>query len=181
MESRSLKFDGRNMKEQIVVHKLNESGEEMMSYQGRIIESTGNSVTLEAHFDRERVDLAGITLVRGDRFRETFYSDRWYNTFAIYSADGEQFKGWYCNITRPAKIRDGHVHAEDLALDLVVLPDGEWLVLDEDEFDLMDLPIDDRLRARRALEALINHARQQTGPFAALSQDDNLKHGEIQT
>lgn len=166
------------MKEQITVHKQNESGEEVMSYQGWIIQSTPNSVTLEANFDREMLEIAGITLVKGDRFRETYHTDRWYNTFAIYSRDDGHFKGWYCNITRPAKIGYGHVYADDLGLDLIVLPDGEWRVLDEDEFDRMELHGDDRQRARQALQALITHVQKKTGPFRQLAKNDDPQEGE---
>ena len=46
---------------------------------------------------------------------ETFYSDRWYNIFEIYDRDDDQFKGWYCNIGKPAMIEDDFVSYVDLA------------------------------------------------------------------
>ena len=56
-------------------------------------------------------------------------------------------KGWYCNITRPARFGPGRVTAEDLALDVFVYPDGRTLVLDEEEFADMKLPASGRREA----------------------------------
>ena len=109
-------------------------------------------MTLRAHFDRSSVELPGLSLHRGDIFIETFYSDRWFNTFAVFDADGGRFKGWYCNVTRPARIDNNHIYAEDLALDLVLLPSGEEFLLDEEEFEALEISPEDRGMARQALE-----------------------------
>ena len=153
------------MSDKIIVHKLNEKGEEVWRYEGEMLESATTSVTLEAYFDREDVDFHAISLKTGDRFVETFHTDLWYNTCAIFDSVDDRFKGWYCNITRPAKIKNGHVYADDLALDIIVYPDRSWLILDEDEFDELVLPPEDRDRALHAIEVLIDHARNKEGPF----------------
>jgi len=152
-------------KKSITVHKLNEQGIEVWQYKGAVVERTENSLTLRAHFDRDDVQLFGLNLERGDLFVETFYKDRWYNIFAIYDREGKQHKGWYCNITRPAIIEDGHIYAEDLALDLLVFPDGRLEVLDEDEFDALELLEDDRRAALQALDELRCLANLHEGPF----------------
>lgn len=162
----------RSMKKNIVVHKLNETGKEVWQYKGTILKTSSRSVTLEAQFDRDLVKFHGIMLTKGDRFVETFYSDRWYNTFAIYDANDDHFKGWYCNITRPARIETGHVYADDLALDLIVYPNGEWLVLDEEEFDQLSIPQEDQERARDALKNLIEEVRNREGPFHSISMNE---------
>ena len=157
------------MQKPIKVHKLNEKGIEVWCYEGVVISKTDSSVTLEATFDRDEVVFEGLHLKRGDRFVETFYSDRWYNIFEIYdSLDGE-LKGWYCNICRPAQIEDGHVYAEDLALDLIVYPEGNWRTLDEDEFSELALHPQDQEQARGALDQLIDLARRRKGPFEILA------------
>lgn len=161
------------MKDRIVVHKLNEMGLEVWRYKAQILETTPTSVTIEARFDREKVEFHGITLENGDRFVETFHTDRWYNTFAIFDADDNQFKGWYCNITRPARIESGNIYADDLALDLIVYPDGRWLVLDEDEFDQLTITQEDRERARDALHSLIGFAQGREGPFHSIADDES--------
>ncbi len=153
------------MSDKIIVHKLNEKGVEVWHYEGEMLESTATSVTLEAFFDREDVDFHEISLKTGDRFVETYHTDLWYNTFAIFDSEDDRFKGWYCNITRPAKIKNGHVYADDLALDIIVYPDRSWLILDEDEFDELVLPREDRDKALNAIEVLIEYARNKEGPF----------------
>jgi protein associated with RNAse G/E len=92
-----------------------------------------------------------ITLKRNDRFVETFYSDRWYNIFEIYDRDDGRFKGWYCNIGKPASIADDFVSYVDLALDLWVSANGRQTVLDEDELE--ELHLDDELK-RKTYESL---------------------------
>lgn len=154
-----------NPGDRIVVHKLNEQGVEVWTYAGRILGATPTTITLEASFNGPESDFHGLPLRQGDRFVETFHSDRGYNIFAIHDAEDAQFKGWYCNITRPAVFSDGHIHAEDLALDLIVLPDGETIVLDEDEFGSLDLADDERKVALETLARLREWARQRAGPF----------------
>lgn len=156
------------MRETITVHKLNAHGEEVWRYQGFVLQRTESSVTLEAFFDRGEVEFFGIHLRRGDRFVETFYNDRWYNIFTIFDVLDGQLKGWYCNITRPARIEDSHIYADDLALDLVVKPEGQYHVLDQDEFEALDLPPEDQQHALKALEELETWALKRTGPFQRL-------------
>ncbi|NIS80356.1 MAG: DUF402 domain-containing protein [Anaerolineales bacterium] len=153
------------MNEPITVHKLNERGEEVWRYSGNVLHRSATSVTLEARFDGEDVEFFGLFLRYGDRFVETFYKDRWYNVFRIYDVDDGRLKGWYCNITRPAQIKDNHVFADDLALDLVVRPDGQSQVLDADEFAALELSPEERNHAMSALEQLISLAATHAGPF----------------
>jgi len=80
-----------------------------------------------------------VVLKKGDRFVEHYYADRWYNIFAVYDRDDGQIKGWYCYIGKPAVIDDGVVSYVDLALDLWVSVNGKQTVLDEDEFEKLDL------------------------------------------
>jgi predicted RNA-binding protein associated with RNAse of E/G family len=153
------------MNETITVHKLDDRGNELWRYSGTLVRKDGSSVMLVAHFDRDDVEFHGLRIRRGDRFIETFYRDRWYNIFAIYDADDNRLKGWYCNITRPANIEDGHVYAEDLALDLIVLPNGSMHVLDEDEFAQLELHPEEHANALRALSHLQALAAERQFPF----------------
>jgi predicted RNA-binding protein associated with RNAse of E/G family len=74
-------------------------------------------------------------------------------------------KGWYCNIVRPARLEPEHIWSVDLALDLVVLPDGRWVVVDQEEFRKLELPEWDCLNALAALRQLGRLARAQQAPF----------------
>jgi hypothetical protein len=95
----------------------------------------------------------GIQLKRADRFVELFYTDRWYNIFEIHDRDTDALKGWYCNISQPAVFESDEVLSFiDLALDLWVTPDGNQIILDEDEFK--DLNLDESTR-NKALETTL--------------------------
>ncbi|HEY47752.1 MAG TPA: DUF402 domain-containing protein [Anaerolineae bacterium] len=153
------------MNPSITVHKLNENGQEVWRYRGEVLERSDNSVTLQAHFDHDDLDLHHVQLRRGDRFIETFYSDRWYNIFAIFDVDDHHHKGWYCNITRPARLEAEDVYAEDLALDLIVTPERKLLVLDEDEFAALEISAEERQRALETMAALKAMATNNSGPF----------------
>jgi protein associated with RNAse G/E len=101
---------------------------------------------------------------RGDRLVETFYSDRWYNVFAVYDRDDGALKGWYCNVTRPATITDTAVSSDDLALDVWVSPDGAVTVLDEEEFAALELSDADRAMALDAVQQLLRLAESDLLP-----------------
>ena len=142
------------MNEPIRVLKCNLGGEVIWQYEGRVLERKSNAVVLEAFFNRPDTPFMDVILKENDRFVETFYTDRWYNIFEIYDRDDGSFKGWYCNIGRPAQVADGTVSYIDLALDLWVSPVGKQTVLDEDEFVALSLGKDDRERALAGLAEL---------------------------
>ncbi len=142
------------MSEKITVDKLSPQGELKWRYEGELLERGENWVRLEAFFDRDNIVVAGIPLQRGDRFVETYYSDRWYNIFEIHAGESGALKGWYCNITRPANILSDRLEYVDLFLDLWVSPDGRQTVLDEEEFQAADLEEETRRSARQALAEL---------------------------
>jgi len=128
----------------ITVQKKNPAGAVTYQYEGVLLEHGENFVKLEALFDREDMPFQDVVFKTGDRFVEYYYSDRWYNVFAIHDKDDDRIKGWYCNIGMPAVIENGVVSYIDLALDLWVSADWRQTVLDEDEFNELDL--DDGLR-----------------------------------
>jgi uncharacterized protein len=119
--------------------KKNLAGEVTWQYDSKELRRDENSITVEAFFNRDDMPFQEIILKRNDRFVETFYTDKWYNIFEIYDRDDGELKGWYCNITKPAVIEDGHVSYVDLALDLWVSANGRRTVLDEDELEELDL------------------------------------------
>lgn len=141
----------------IKVQKKNPAGDVTYQYEGELLKRDENSIILEALFDRADMPFMGVLFKTGDRFVEYYYTDRWYNIFAIHDRDDGQIKGWYCNIGMPAVIEDGVVSYVDLALDLWVSTDGEQTVLDEDEFESLDL--DEKLRsdALQGLNELKTH------------------------
>jgi uncharacterized protein len=147
---------------QINVIKKDLQGQETWRYTGRVVERGDNYVLLEANFNREDTPFHGIVLKKGDRFVEAFFVDRWYNIFEIYDHEDDRLKGWYCNIGFPAEITDDQVSYVDLALDLLVYPDGRQLILDEDEFKEMPLSPQEQRHALQALEELQREFKHKT-------------------
>lgn len=139
----------------IVVIKLNTQRQETWRYSGRIISQESNSILIEAFFNREDLPFHGITLRKNDRFLERYYADRWYNIFEIHDWEDDALKAWYCNVTTPAQISKEKITYVDLALDLLVYPNGDYLILDEDEFNDLDIDHHSRHEARSALNELI--------------------------
>ena len=130
----------------IAISKLNLSHQETFRYTGRVLRRRPDAVLVEAFFNRPDLPLHGIVLGNGDRFIEVYFSRRWYNVFEMHDRQDGHLKGWYCNVTMPAEFSPEQVAYVDLALDLLVFPDGKQLVLDEDEFT--SLAIDEKIRAQ---------------------------------
>jgi uncharacterized protein len=140
--------------DQVGVYKLNTEKQETWFYKGNVLNRTPDSILLEAFFNRPDKPFHGILLAEGDRFIEKYFSNRWYNIFEIHDRETDTLKGWYCNVTYPAVFEEGKVSYIDLALDLLVYPDGRQLVLDEDEFEDLHLNETDSKNARDALSEL---------------------------
>jgi uncharacterized protein len=153
------------MNASVTVHKLDHLGREVWRYPGRLLERQANLWKLEAIYGRGEGDMAGLYLRPGDRFVETFYADRGYNVFEVHDADSDVLKGWYCNLARPARLEAHDVYQEDLALDLVVLPDRSMHVLDEDEYEALGLAPAERLSVEAALAELKALAAAGRPPF----------------
>jgi len=159
------------MLEAVTVDKLNLAGEVTVTWQGQVLRRSQNEVVREAVFTHSARDLGYVRMGPGDRFVEHYYTDRWYNVFALYDANGGVFKGWYCNITRPAEISrepggGWRVRAVDLALDYFRQPGGREFILDEDEFAALPLDAAEVSAARAALAELRALANAGQGPFA---------------
>jgi predicted RNA-binding protein associated with RNAse of E/G family len=155
------------MKKQLTVRKLDHMGQQVTAYPGRVLQRDDSTIVLRTSWDRAPLDVGYVLLEPGDRWAEHFYADRWYNIFEIRSSNG-RLKGWYCNVTRPARITADEVSAEDLALDLWVVPDGEMLVLDEDEFAALSLSPAEREAAQNALAELQAMVAQRMPPFDSI-------------
>lgn len=145
--------------------KLNERGEFELSYEGVLRERTDGNVCIDAVFALPDRDLGYIKLRRGDRFREWFYRDRWFNIFRVEDVESKALKGWYCNITRPSIIGARQVAAEDLCLDVFVYPDGRTLLLDEDDFAELSLPTHEAEKAWQAVDAVRCLVSKRLPPF----------------
>ncbi len=163
---------GKMNTEHVVVIKQNTAYEETWRYDGEILKQDSHKVLLEAFFNRQDMPFHGIILKQHDRFLELYFSDRWYNIFEIHDRDDDEVKGWYCNVTFPAQMENGKITYVDLALDLWVYPDGKQLVLDEDEFEVLEISPEYKNSALQALEELKNLFKTQRNfnPFELFDQ-----------
>jgi hypothetical protein len=149
--------------ESVTIIKKTPAGAETWRYPGDVLQQTETGILVIAHFNRADSAFHGIHLTKGDPFIEAYYSDRWYNLFEIYDRDSGALKGWYCNVTFPAEFTDGTVEYRDLALDLLVYPDGRQLLLDEDEFAELDIGPAERARALQAVDELRSLFKENPG------------------
>jgi hypothetical protein len=108
------------------------------------------------------VDLGFVRFEPGDVFTEHYWRDRWYSVKEVRDGRGA-LKGWYCDVARPVRVREGLLVSEDLDLDLWVSADGRTILrLDEDDFASSGLSERDPPaagEARRALDELERLAR----------------------
>lgn len=144
----------RRAEVRIRVQKKNPAGEVTYEYEGVLLRRDDHSIVLEALFDRADMPFMDVVFKTGDRFIEYYYTDRWYNIFAVHDRENGNVKGWYCNIGKPAEFEDDGVSYVDLALDLWVSASGQQTVLDEDEFEALGLNEELKVAALRGLEEL---------------------------
>jgi hypothetical protein len=108
-----------------------------------------------------------IRFEMGDRFTEYYYLDRPCALWKIEQPDGA-VKGWYCNVnTLPAR-KDDVLSFNDLILDVLVYPDGRFMVLDRDEFAAArdaGLPREQAQLAERGIAEIIWLLHHGAPPF----------------
>ena len=138
----------------ITVAKVGHDGEVLLRYAGELVYVDDRQLVARCPWPSDATyDLGPFNISAGDIFVEFYYPDEWFNIFAIYDGFG-LLKGWYCNITYPVEIRRDEIRWHDLALDLLVLPDGEQQELDRAEYEALDLTAATRAKAEAALETL---------------------------
>ena len=154
--------------DEVTVRKLDPAGGEKWRWQAVVRQATATSVVVEARYNAGDADRFGIAFRGGDRLLESYFADRWYNVFTVFAAETGDFKGWYCNVSRPAQWLDGEVTWVDLERDVVVHRGGRSAVLDEEEFAARALSAHERAAALSAVADLLQSARTRTGPFASV-------------
>lgn len=142
------------MKPDVTIIKSNHLGKELGRYKGKVIQRSADEVLIEAPFSLDHAMMIDIPIQRGDRFLETYFSKHWYNIYEIRDKQDDDLKGWYCNVAYPAELSEGLIAFRDLALDLVVYPDGRQVVLDEEEFQALGLEPGLEAQARAGLTEL---------------------------
>ena len=149
------------------IRKILPDGSIKIEYQGTLREITDDFISIDTGWSREPLYLGYVLFEPDDKWIETFFFKRWYNIFRIASGKGE-LKGFYINITKPPVIGQDTIDWEDLAIDLWVRPDGSYLVLDEDEFEELDLALEIKEKAIKTLEEVKTMIERSQGPLAEI-------------
>ncbi|MFJ3233256.1 DUF402 domain-containing protein [Streptomyces sp. NPDC086787] len=134
---------------------LVKGGRTKIRYPAELLADDGVHLRVRAPWAADGVrDFGFVRFEPGDVFTEHYWRDRWYAVKEVRAADGT-LKGWYCDITRPARLSGTDLVVEDLDLDLWRSADGtDVLRLDEDEFAASGLAGTDPAAATAALAAL---------------------------
>lgn len=141
----------------ITVFKQNHLGEPVFSWESELIAESPTCRLVRANFSgADSVAVDKVTFRKGDLMMERYYTDRWYNVFEVRQGSSDQVKCWYINLSYPALFTVKSITWRDLALDLVVYPDGEYRLLDEDEFHALLLPLEIRNRCLETVKEILS-------------------------
>ncbi len=140
----------------LTVFKQNQLGEPVFSWQVELITETSTSRLVSAGFSgADAVPVDKVTFRKGDLFLESYYTDRWYNVFEVHQGTTDHVKCWYINLSNPAQFSEDGIIWQDLALDLLVYPNGEYKLLDEDEFNALSLEPEIRNRCLETVREIL--------------------------
>jgi protein associated with RNAse G/E len=157
----------------VILVKLAPDGSEAARYPGTVIarHDPETWVVVEAVWTYRQIEVAGLTFSPGDVLAEWFSPHHDFNVFAVHSPSG-RFKGWYANVTYPARLNaqtsPPTLVWHDLYIDLIVLPDGASVIADEDELaesgiEQNDPPLHSRIL--RARDELLRRLEHRLPPF----------------
>ena len=153
--------------QRITIFKQNHLGEPIFNWEGELADESPTCRMISARFSgADAVPVDKVVFRKGDLMLERYYTDRWYNIFEVHQGETDQVKCWYINLSQPARFSTGSITWQDLALDLVVYPDGEYRLLDEDEFEEITLTPEVRTRCLETVREI-------------LSQPDSIKPGLV--
>ena len=156
------------MHKTITIIKRNEHSQPVFQYQAEVIRQNEKGILVSSVFELPSVIEEKITIYRGDLFEEWYPYQKWFNIYQIYAGQTAQVKAWYCNICRPFLFHEDVLEFDDLALDLLVYPDGRQTILDRDEFRALRISGHERRMALEGLEELQNIFNQ--GKLGDLSE-----------
>jgi len=132
----------------ITIVKRDYHGVIRWQYKGTLVSKSDKEIVIEAYFDREATSVGNIILNKGDRFVETYFTDRWFDILEIHDKDDDHIKGWYCDIGFPVKKPSSDLlFFIDLELDLLVDADGDQMVLDLERFESLEIDQETRKKA----------------------------------
>ena len=154
---------GEGARIQVVLLRCN--GSVRHSWLGSLARADGSHVVLHAVATR-RLIFPDLVIHKGDKLEVYFDRREWFYIQKYLSTDG-RVRGWYCNIGTPITFEDSTIKTQDLILDLFVRPNGEYRVIDEDEFEaeIPNLPARTVRRVLAAKQKLIRIIKTRQPPF----------------
>lgn len=162
----------------LTVVKLAPDGAEAARYAGDVIGGLDQDgwIVVHAKWTHRSIELDGLAFCPGDGLLEWFSPRHPFNAFAVLSPEG-LLKGWYANVTYPARV-DLAVNPpvliwHDLYVDLVGLPDKSFTIRDDDELLASGLrTLDPALHGEilRARSEMIRRFAEALPPFSTDSE-----------
>ena len=155
--------------ERITVRVLKYDGTEYRRWEGTLAQRDESLIVIDAEFADDVLHHLLGNIRRGTRTIEYYWLDRWYNIFQFLDSDGAT-KLFYCNVNMRPEISRGILSYIDLDLDILVLPDSSYQVLDLEEFEAnaARYGYTDQVKrqAHAALAELISMIETRQFPFA---------------
>jgi len=151
------------------VQKIGFSGERKTRYPGIVVDAGAPPpwIAVKCAWTLPALEMNGLQLIPGDALIEFFSPAHPYNVFRVHAPDGA-VRGWYANVTYPTVVHGNELDWHDLWLDLIVLPDGSFVVRDQDELEESGLAaVDPELHAAivASCEELVGLAVSRLFPF----------------
>ena len=147
-------------------------GSRSRSWTAELLERSSDLLTFRGTFDAD-VEHADLGLIRrGTVSYEFYWLGRWYNIFR-FEEPGGALRNFYCNVSMPPVYENDTLEYVDLDIDILVLPDLSYSILDRDEFSLNI----ERFRysdevianAKKACNDLTDMIRSRSFPFDSAS------------
>ena len=95
-----------------------------------------------------------------------YYDDKWYNIISMVRKTGIYY---YCNIASPSLYDGEAIKNIDYDLDVKVFPDGEYMILDENEYqyhsEIMNYPENIKNIIEKELKNLLKLIENKEKPF----------------
>lgn len=158
--------------ESITVRVLKHDGAEYRRWQAHIAHREDPLIVLDAEFDVDVTHHLLGEIKRGTKTVEYYWLDRWYNVFRFLADDGST-RLWYCNINTPPVLEGCVLTYIDLDIDVLVMPDFSYQVLDLDEFDAnaerYGYSNEEKDQARAAVEEVRSLIKNRDFPFLSQS------------
>ncbi|MBV9216705.1 MAG: DUF402 domain-containing protein [Acidobacteria bacterium] len=157
--------------ETLTVNSRKYNGEIRRTWQAGLMQQRGPLIVLAGRFQHE-VDHDELGHIAKDTASfEYFWTDRWYNVFAMYEPGGA-LRNYYCNIALPASLNGLVLDFVDLDIDVAIWPDGTSDVLDLDDFEenksRLGYPQDVVTGAQKSLRSLLDLIDRREFPFEKL-------------